>query len=161
MSPTPTPAPDPGCIELLPIPPQPPRCPDVSGTVGDIAGTGVPASPNGIEQAQDQLQHLPAPSAADSTALHALIYPHGMTPVQIAALITVTAVVKVASANCGMPRGYGAKVEGNTVTVCPSGGGCPNPDGMLRETPRGDLGSALIASAIANNASFAAGMLLW
>ncbi|MCB0927087.1 MAG: hypothetical protein KDB70_04010 [Mycobacterium sp.] len=101
MSPTPTPAPDPGCIELLPIPPQPPRCPDVSGTVGDIAGTGVPASPNGIEQAQDQLQHLPAPSAADSTALHALIYPHGMTPVQIAALITVTAILLALAALIG------------------------------------------------------------
>ncbi len=94
MSPTPTPVPDPGCIELLPIPPQPPRCPDI-GTVADIAGDhAATASPNGIEIAQDTLQHLPAPSGADSTALHDLIYPHaGLTPGQIVALVTVTVVL--------------------------------------------------------------------
>ena len=37
----------------------------------------------------------------------------------LAALITVTAVANAASANCAMPVGYGVKVEGNTVTVCP------------------------------------------
>ena len=58
----------------------------------------------------------------------------------LAALITVTAVANAAAANCAMPVGYGVKVEGNTVTVCPQDFGqrtCPDADGMLRETPGG------------------------
>lgn len=100
MSPTPTPAPDPGCIELLPIPPQPPRCPDI-GTVGDIAGDhAATTSPSGIEIAQDQLQHLP--DQADSAALHNLIYPHaGLTPGQIVAAITITVALLALAAIIG------------------------------------------------------------
>lgn len=49
-------------------------------------------------------------------------------------------VANSASANCAAPVGYQVKVEGNTVTVCPTDfvRKCPDSGGMLRQTPAGD-----------------------
>jgi hypothetical protein len=57
--------------------------------------------------------------------------------VACAAVAAALGVPGAARANCAAPVTYGLAVEGNTVRIQPTDGvrGCPDPGGMLRQTP--------------------------